>query len=121
MPTPLSRSLAFFPGRLLSDRGASAGALDLGTAHLQVAGTRLTVSPEAQTVPYRTATIVETRLEGFDAAQGTLPPDLRVVADFTGPEIDGIQRLETVPGEPFRIPRLSRGAVPARRHPPGPG
>ena len=90
---------------LLIAAGA-AGALDLGSAQLQIAGTRLAISPESQTVPNNTATIVQTQLEGYDVASGALPADLRVVADFTGPEIDGIQRLETVPNEPFRIPRL---------------
>ncbi|MDA8017397.1 MAG: Ig-like domain-containing protein [Thermoanaerobaculia bacterium] len=78
----------------------------LGNASLQISGSRLAVSPEAQTVPFQTPTLVETRLEGHDTSLGTLPPDLRVVADFSGPEIDGILELETVPNEPFRIPRL---------------
>ena len=30
-----------------------------------------------------------------------------MVGDFTGPEIDGVLELATVPNEPFRIPRLS--------------
>ncbi|HSL84607.1 MAG TPA: hypothetical protein VLF66_17675, partial [Thermoanaerobaculia bacterium] len=86
---------------------APAHAADLGSGQLLIAGTRLTVSPEAQTVPFNTPTIVETSLQGFDPGTGTLPTDLRVVADFTGPEIDGVLRLETVPNQPFRIPRLS--------------
>gem|GEM_PF-6462551 len=106
MPTPLSRSLAFCLAVLLSIAAQAAGALDLGSAQLQIAGTRLTVSPESQTVPNNTVTIVETHLEGYDVGAGALPADLRVVGDFTGPEIDGIQRLETTPNEPFRIPRL---------------
>ncbi|MFQ5528564.1 MAG: hypothetical protein ACE5GX_20200, partial [Thermoanaerobaculia bacterium] len=65
------------------------------------------MSPESQTVPYNTPTLVETHLEGFDPSLGTLPSDLRVLADFTGPEVDGILTLETVPNEPFRIPGLS--------------
>ncbi len=85
---------------------AAAGA-ELGSAQLLIAGTRLTVSPVSQTVPYNTPTLVETRLEGFDASLGVLPADLRVLADFTGPEISGILTLETVPNEPLRIPRLS--------------
>jgi protocatechuate 3,4-dioxygenase beta subunit len=72
-----------------------------------IAGTRLAVSPESQTVPFNTPTIVETELIGFESADGPLPANLRVLADFTGPEIDGVLVLETVPGEPFRIPRLS--------------
>lgn len=80
-------------------------AAELGSAQLLIAGTRLAVSPESQTVPYNTPTIVETHLEGFDASLGSLPGDLRVLADFTGPEIHGILTLETVPNEPFRIPR----------------
>ncbi|RMH17713.1 MAG: hypothetical protein D6696_14985, partial [Acidobacteria bacterium] len=81
---------------------------ELGTGLLDVEGGRLIVSPESQTVPFDTPTIVETRLEGFDfSATGGVPPaDLRVLADFTGPEIDGVLLLETVPGEPLRIPRL---------------
>ena len=79
----------------------------LGSGTLLVAGTTLTVSPDSQTVPFDTPTIVHTTLAGFDTAQGTLPADLRVVGDFTGPEIDGVLELATVPNEPFRIPRLS--------------
>ncbi len=79
---------------------------DLGNARLVVAGTRLSIEPEAQTVPFDTATIVKTRLEGYDATNGSLPSDLRVLADFTGPEIEGVLTLETSPGEPFSIPRL---------------
>ncbi len=83
-----------------------AAAADLANAQLLIAGSRLKVSPESQTVPYDTPTIVETHLEGYDASRGVLPKDLRVLADFTGPEIDGILVLETVPNQPFRIPRL---------------
>ena len=46
-------------------------------------------------------------MQGFDPGSGRLPADLRVVGDFTGPEIDGVLELATVPNEPFRIPRLS--------------
>jgi hypothetical protein len=84
-----------------------AAAADLGTGRLIIAGTRLAVSPDSQTVPFNTPTIVETDLVGFEAAEGPLPSDLRALADFSGPEIDGVLVLETVPGEPFRIPRLS--------------
>ncbi|MCB1037702.1 MAG: hypothetical protein KDD47_27970, partial [Acidobacteria bacterium] len=79
---------------------------DLGSARLLISGTRLAVSPESQTVPFDTPTLVETALVGYDPAEGRLPEDLRVLADFTGPEVGGILRLETTPGEPFRIPRL---------------
>jgi hypothetical protein len=81
-------------------------ASDLASAQLLIAGSRLAVSPESQTVPYDTPTIVETHLVGYDPERGVLPADLRVQADFTGPEIDGILVLETVPNQPFRIPRL---------------
>ena len=81
-------------------------AADLGSGQLLIAGTRLTVTPESQTVPFDTPTIVETRLKGYDAANGTLPPDMRVKADFTGPEIDGVMTLEAVPNQPLRVPRL---------------
>jgi hypothetical protein len=84
-----------------------AAADDLGTARLLIAGTRLTVSPASQTVPFGTPTIVQTALEGYDAGAGVLPADLRVRADFTGPEIDGVLLLEAIPGQPLRIPRLS--------------
>jgi protocatechuate 3,4-dioxygenase beta subunit len=83
-----------------------AGAADLASARLLIAGTQLTASPESQTVPYDTPTIVETHLVGYDAGQGSLPSDLRVLADFTGPEVDGVMVLETPPNQPFRIPRL---------------
>ncbi|HEY4575238.1 MAG TPA: hypothetical protein VIJ26_14775, partial [Thermoanaerobaculia bacterium] len=79
---------------------------DLGNGQLLIAGSRLTVSPESQTVPYDTPTIVETHLEGYDTSRGALPLDLRVLADFTGPEVDGVLVLETVPNQPFRIPQL---------------
>ena len=86
---------------------APAAADELGSARLLIAGTELAISPESQTVPFNTPTIVETHLVGYDTANGVLPDDLRVVADFTGPEIDGILVLETRPDQPFRIPRLS--------------
>ncbi|HEY3566741.1 MAG TPA: carboxypeptidase regulatory-like domain-containing protein [Thermoanaerobaculia bacterium] len=85
---------------------AMAAAGDLGSAQLLIAGSRLTVSPESQTVPFDTPTIVETHLEGYDTSRGTLPADLRVLADLTGPEVDGVLVLETTPNQPFRIPRL---------------
>jgi hypothetical protein len=83
-----------------------AAAADLGSARLQIAGTTLVLSPASQSVPIDTPAIVETTLEGYDVALGQLPADLRVLGDFTGPEVDGTLVLETVPGEPFRIPRL---------------
>ena len=89
---------------LCPTRGAT---VSLTSARLLIAGSRLTVAPESQTVPYNTPTIVNTNLEGFDAGLGELPADLRVLADFTGPEIGGIMTLETVPNEPFRIPSLT--------------
>ena len=86
---------------------AAAAQASLGSGTLLVAGTTLAVAPESQTVPFDTPTIVNTTLLGYDTAQGTLPADLRVVGDFSGPEIDGWLELTTVPNEPFRIPRLS--------------
>ncbi len=97
-------TLALLP--LLFPR-AAAGQSALGNGTLLVAGTTLVVSPESQTVPFDTPTIVHTALQGYDAAQGVLPPDLRVVGDLTGPEIPGTLELATIPNEPFRIPRLS--------------
>jgi hypothetical protein len=99
--------LAVLVGCALVGWTAPARSADLATARLLIAGTRLTVSPEAQTVPFSTPTLVETHLEGFDASNGALPGGLRVLADFTGPEIDGILVLGTRPNEPLRIPRLS--------------
>lgn len=89
---------------LVLPRAAAGG--DLANAQLLIAGSRLKVTPESQTVPYDTPTVVETKLEGYDTARGVLPKDMRVLADFTGPEIDGVLVLETVPNQPFRIPRL---------------
>ena len=86
---------------------SEAGGSDLGSGLLQIAGARLSVSPESQTVPYSTPTVVDTSLEGFDPLLGSLPEGLRVVGDLTGPEIDGILVLETRPNDPFRIPRFS--------------
>lgn len=83
------------------------GATELGSGTLAVAGTQLEIKPHSQTVPFNTPTIITTKLAGFVATDGPLPPDLRVLADFTGPEIDGVLVLETIPNEPFRIPRLS--------------
>ena len=79
----------------------------LGSGTLLIAGTTLAISPASQTVPFDTPTIVHTTLQGFDPESGALPADLRVIGDFTGPEIDGVLELATVPNEPFRIPRLS--------------
>ncbi|HEV2846864.1 MAG TPA: hypothetical protein VG477_18555 [Thermoanaerobaculia bacterium] len=103
----LCRLLLFvgLPFALLALPRPAAGG-DLANAQLLIAGSRLKVTPESQTVPYDTPTIVETQLEGYDASRGVLPKDLRVLADFTGPEIDGVLVLETVPNQPFRIPRL---------------
>ncbi len=83
------------------------GESELAAGRLQIAGARLTVSPESHTVPFDTPTVVNTTLTGFDPSAGTLPDDLWVVGDFTGPEISGVLELRTRPGEPFRIPRLS--------------
>ncbi|MEO7794145.1 MAG: carboxypeptidase-like regulatory domain-containing protein, partial [Thermoanaerobaculia bacterium] len=86
---------------------AAAAQGPLGTGTLHIAGTTLAISPESQTIPFDTPTIVNTALLGFDPVTGALPPDLIVVGDFTGPEIDGVLELTTVPNEPFRSPRLS--------------
>jgi len=86
--------------------GTPLGAAELGSGQLEVAGARLTLSPESQTVPFDMPTRVETSLEGYDPANGVLPTTLRVRADFVGPEIEGTMVLETLPNEPFRIPRL---------------
>lgn len=105
----LSRSagLTFSLAALVLFGGTAAeGQAPLGQGTLSIAGARLTVSPESQTVPFNTPTIVETELAGFGAGGAVPPPGLRVLADFTGPEIDGVLPLETIPGEPFRIPRL---------------
>ncbi|MDA8016718.1 MAG: carboxypeptidase regulatory-like domain-containing protein, partial [Thermoanaerobaculia bacterium] len=91
-------ALALGPGAVRSQ--------DLGSGELLIAGTRLVVSPAEQTVPFETPTLIETSLEGYDVGLGILPPNLRVVGEFTGPEINGVLRLETQPNEPFRIPRL---------------
>ena len=86
-----------------------AGAVELASARLIISGTRLSVSPESQTVPFETPTIVETRLEGFDPELGTLPASLRVLADFTGPEISGmcISRVTSAGTAVSRRPRAS--------------
>lgn len=86
---------------------AAPAAAELGSATLAIAGAHLTVSPESQTVPFRTPTIVETHLAGYDAGAGTLPPGVRVVGELVGPSLPQPLRLETLPGEPFRIPRLT--------------
>ena len=83
-----------------------ASAQELGSARLQIAGTRLVVTPTTQTVPLETSTVVETHLEGYDPDLGVLPADLRVVADFTGPGLEDGLRLESFPNEPLRVPAL---------------
>ena len=91
--------------------GHPAPAAELGRGTLEITGAQLTISPESQTVPFLTPTIVETHLQGVDASGGGFGAQglagLRVAADFTGPEIAGVLALETVPNEPFRIPALS--------------
>ena len=91
---------------ILSVLLASPAVADLGTARLQITGTRLTVSPQSQTVPFNTGTVLNTTLEGFDPNLGQLPAGLRVLADFTGPEVEGLLTLSAAPNEPLRIPRL---------------
>ncbi|MEM8963692.1 MAG: carboxypeptidase-like regulatory domain-containing protein, partial [Acidobacteriota bacterium] len=93
-------------GVVLALLAAAPSMAQVASGQLQIAGTRLVVTPEAQTVPFDTPTVVSTLLEGYDPLLGSLPSDVRVVGDFSGPEIDGILTLETVPNEPFRIPRL---------------
>jgi len=100
----LSFALLLFFG--LGPAWQPACAEELGSATLQIAGTRLAVSPIGQTVPFDTPTLVETHLEGYDAGLGTLPANLRVLGDFSGPGIEGVVQLTTAPNEPFRIPRL---------------
>ena len=102
---PLLSLMLLLPVPALGQGGPPDGSLGSGT--LLVAGTTLAISPESQTVPFDTPTIVHTTLQGFDPGEGQLPADLRVVGHFTGPEIDGVLELQTVPNEPFRIPRLS--------------
>ena len=89
---PLSNAVALGALGLCLLAAAPAGANgELGTGTLLIAGTRLEISPESQTVPYNTPTIVDTHLAGYDPENGILPPDLRVLADFTGPEVNGDQ------------------------------
>ena len=102
-----SAAILLLAGLVLQALSATAvHAQDLGQAALQIAGTRLTVSPEGQTVPFDTPTLVETTLEGYDTSAGVLPSNVVVKADFSGPGINDVLRLETLPNEPFRIPRL---------------
>ena len=86
--------LLILPTAASSQSGPGDGSLGSGT--LLVAGTTLAISPESQTVPFDTPTIVHTTLQGFDPGEGQLPADLRVVGDFTGPEIDGVLEFQTV-------------------------
>ncbi|MCP4654916.1 MAG: hypothetical protein GY856_05800, partial [bacterium] len=82
---------------------------EIGFAELRIEGTTLRVDPLSHTVDLDMPTVINTHLDGYDPELGTLPPDLRVVGDFSGPEIDGVLLLETVPNEPFRIPALRVG------------
>ena len=90
---------------------APAGAADLADATLAIAGAKLTVSPESQTVPFDTPTEVLTQLQGFDTAHGAIPANLLVLGDLTGPQISGVLTLSTVPGQPFQIPRLQTQGI----------
>ncbi|MEM7480682.1 MAG: carboxypeptidase regulatory-like domain-containing protein [Acidobacteriota bacterium] len=85
----------------------SASAQELGSGRLSIVGARLAASPESQTVPLSTPTIVETSLVGWNPSNGVLPSNLVVVGELSGPEISGFLSLSTSPGEPFRIPRLA--------------
>ncbi|HXO40742.1 MAG TPA: hypothetical protein VN999_04775, partial [Thermoanaerobaculia bacterium] len=86
-------------------------AADLADATLAIAGAKLTVSPESQTVPFDTPTEVLTQLQGFDTAHGAIPANLLVLGDLTGPQISGVLTLQTVPGQPFQIPRLQTQGI----------
>ncbi len=86
--------------------GQATAASVLGSGELLLAGTELRISPETQTVPLDLPTVVDTEIVGFDPSQGSLPPSLRIVGNLTGPEISGVLELQTVPNEPFRIPRF---------------
>ena len=86
--------LLILPAAASGQSGPGDGSLGSGT--LLVAGTTLAISPESQTVPFDTPTIVHTTLQGYDPGEGQLPADLRVVGDFTGPEIDGVLEFQTV-------------------------
>ncbi|MEM1181520.1 MAG: carboxypeptidase regulatory-like domain-containing protein, partial [Acidobacteriota bacterium] len=107
-PTTLRRLFVVLVLPRLACLGGPALAAEdaIGNARLQISGTRLVVGPVDQTVPFDTATVVTTELEGYDPALGTLPPEMRVLGDFVGPEIGGVLTLQATPGEPFRIPRL---------------
>ena len=86
--------------------GQASAASVLGSGELLLAGTEVQISPEHQTVPLDLPTIVETEISGFDPAQGSLPPSLKILGHLTGPEISGALVLQTAPNEPFRIPRF---------------
>ncbi|MEO1086957.1 MAG: hypothetical protein AAFY88_22200, partial [Acidobacteriota bacterium] len=107
-PNALCRLVLVLLLPVLALFGAPAHASEdaIGTARLQISGTRLVVGPVDQTVPFDTATVVTTELEGYDPSLGVLPPEMRVLGDFVGPEVSGVLTLQATPGEPFRIPRL---------------
>ena len=75
---------------------------DLGTGQFQILGTSLDISPETQAVPVGIPTLVHTSLPA--ASGGSLPPDLVVRGEFSGPGISGTLSLATTPNADFQIP-----------------
>ena len=87
-------------------RGARAGSLpDLGNAQLLIAGTRLTVEPEAQTVPFDTATIVKARL-AIEGVLEVLPEGEREILRLR--QLEGFSTREVAPRIGYRPASLRR-------------
>ncbi len=83
-----------------------ARAQDMAQGQLLIRGASLQISPTNQEVDPGRPTVVNTRFGGL--APGDVPADWRAVGELSGPGLDSPLVLSTVPGEPFRIPGLTR-------------
>jgi len=79
---------------------------ELATDQLLIRGATLVVSPAHQEIDPGRPTVVNTSLGQL--APGEIPAGMRVVGELTGPGLESPLSLSAVPGEPFRIPGLSR-------------
>jgi len=75
-------------------------------ANLKILGSALFVSPENQTVPLETNTVVKTFL-GTENQRIEADPSYKVVGELTGPQFSIPITLSTFPNEDFQIPGFS--------------
>lgn len=76
-------------------------AQDLGTGQFQILGTSLDISPEAQAVPVGIPTVIHTSLPALGAS---IPSDVFVRGELTGPGVATPAPLITTPNADFLIP-----------------